>query len=161
MIVQSLCQSLFAAELMAPGDAVWIAVRRIYNVALLDNSAHAFRHLEPNWPQGRVRMLSVLEKLIGDGVSIRILTEAHQSNQVFANEFGGLSHGNEPSSLRMLEDWGGLAGGIAGSSFYLEGGLQCSRASGLTVAERELLLFIDGDAIGRGQQRLAEVWEKG
>ena len=158
-LVQALVQSMVGAELVSPGEEFWIALQRLWNVPLLDNRANSFRHLEPNWPQARVRMITVLEKLVKEGVQVRIITEAHRSNQTFADEFRALPHGSEDPSLCTVEDWGRTIGGIVGSSFYLEGGLQCSRASGLTVTGRELLVFADEDVVQQGRQRLSEMWQ--
>ena len=80
-LVQSLCQAAFGAEFLNPGSELWMAVRRVWNVPLLDNRANSFRHLEPNWPQSHVRILAVLEKLMREGVDVRVLTERDSSNE--------------------------------------------------------------------------------
>jgi len=140
---------------------LWIAVRRLWNVAVLDNRANTFRHLEPNWPQARVRLLSVLEKVVNEGMAVHVLTEADPHNETFVGEFRGLERGNTSGRIRTVASWGGRQEGIVAASFYLNGGLQVSRRGGLSVAGRELLAYIDDAAIAKGRQVFQDQWPSG
>ena len=157
-LVRSLCQAVFGAELLAPGNELWMSTRRVWNVPLIDNRANTFRHLEPNWPQGRVRLLAVLEKLMDEGVEVRILTEEARSNQTFAGEFQSIEQGI--GHLRTIDSWRGVQGGVAASSFYLEGELDLSEKGGLSVAQEGLQVYTDDEAIARGRRALQDQWEE-
>lgn len=157
-LVRSLCQAVFGAELLAPGNELWMSTRRVWNVPLIDNRANTFRHLEPNWPQGRVRLLAVLEQLMDEGVEVRILTEEARSNQTFASEFQSIEQGI--GHLRRIATWSDVQGGVAASSFYLEGGLDLSEKGGLSVAQGGLQVYTDDEAIARGRRALQDQWEE-
>jgi hypothetical protein len=159
-LVQSLCQAAFGAELLNPGSELWMAVRRVWNVPLLDNRANAFRHLEPNWPQSYVRILAVLEKLMREGVDVRILTEIDPSNETFAGEFQGVERGSGSGQYREVASWEGIREGVVASSFYLKGGLQLSRNGGLSIAGQELFVYTDEEAVARGRRVFQDQWKK-
>jgi len=157
-LVQALCQATFAAELLNPGDALWMAVQRLWNVPVLDNRANTFRHLEPNWPQARVRLLSVLEKVMNEGTAVHVLTEADPHNETFVGEFRELARGSISGQIRTIASWDGQQEGIVASSFYLSGGLQMSRRVGLSVGGRELLAYTGSEATARGIQAFQDQW---
>lgn len=157
-LVRSLCQAAFGAELLDPGSEVWMAVRRVWNVPVLDNRANTFRHLEPNWPQAQVRILAVLEKLMREGVDVRILTEENPTNETFAGEFQSLESGSGSGHYREIVSWGRIQEGIVASSFYLEGGLHLSRKGGLSVVNQELRVHTDEVAIDQGRRVFRDQW---
>lgn len=157
-LVQTLCQAAFAAELLDPGDEFWIAVRRLWNVPVLDNRANTFRHLEPNWPQAKVRLLSVLEKMMDEGTAVYVLTEDDRHNETFVGEFRGLQRGSSTGQVQTVEAWEDREEGIVASSFYLQGGLQLSRRGGLSVAGRELRVYTDEEPIAEGRRAFQDQW---
>ena len=159
-LVQSLCQAAFGSELLNPGSGLWMAVRRVWNVPLLDNRANTFRHLEPNWPQSQVRILAVLEKLMREGVDVRILTGRDSSNETFAGEFHSVERGGGSGQYREVASWEGIQEGVVASSFYLKGGLQLSRNGGLSVAGQELCVYTDEEAIAQGRRVFQDQWKK-
>jgi hypothetical protein len=156
--VQALCQAAFAAELLNPGDGLWIAVRRLWNVPLLDNRANTFRHLEPNWPQAKVRLLSVLEKMMDEGTAVYVLTEDDRHNDTFVGEFRGLHRGSSAGKVQAVEAWEDRQEGIVASSFYLQGGLQLSRRGGLSVAGCDLRVYTDEETIAEGRRAFQYQW---
>lgn len=159
-VVRALCQSVLGAELLSPGQRFWMAVRRVGNVPLIDNRANAFRHLEPYWPQAEIRLLSVLEKLLGEGVDVRVLTEADRSNDSFAGEFQGMLSEPVSDSYREVSSWESVQEGLMSSSFYLEGTLRFSRHGGTTVGGRGLRVYTDGDKVSEGRAAFQEQWQE-
>jgi len=159
-LVQSLCQAAFGAELLNPGSELWMAARRVWNVPLLDNQANAFRHLEPNWPQSHVRILAVLEKLMREGVDVRVLTERDSSNETFAGEFQSVERGGGSGQYCEVASWEGIQEGVVASSFYLKGGLHLSRNGGLSITGQELCVYTDEEAVARGRRVFQDQWKK-
>jgi len=157
-LVQALCQAALAAELLDPGDELWMAVRRLWNVPVLDNRANTFRHLEPNWPQAKVRLLSVLEKMMNEGTAVHVLTEADPHNETFVGELRGLHRESGDGQVQTVRAWEERQEGVVASSFYLKGGLQLSRRGGLSVSGRELLIYTDSEAIANGRKALKSQW---
>jgi hypothetical protein len=157
-LVQALCQAAFAAELLDPGDEFWMAVRRLWNVPVLDNRANTFRHLEPNWPQAKVRLQSVLEKMMDEGTVVHVLTEDDPHNETFVSEFRGLQRGSSSGQVQTVDVWKDRQEGIVASSFYLQGGLQLSRRGGLSVAGRELRVYTDEESIAGGRRVFQGQW---
>lgn len=132
-IVQAACQSLFAAELLKPSDEIWIFLPYVWNVQMLDNRANLFRHVEPNWPQANIRIVSVLKKCAEEGSQIRILTTDARKNETFVDEVNALNVQAASITVKQVSKWSNRPKLLATSRFSLRGGLSLSKKSGLTT----------------------------
>lgn len=67
-------QNAFVAELLDPGPDVWLVSPWLSDVALLDNRAFGFRHLEPGWPRAPIRLSRLLGTLGRRGTRVHVVT---------------------------------------------------------------------------------------
>jgi hypothetical protein len=156
-VIQSTLQGLFAAELLDLGPDLWIALPRIWNVPVLDNRTNAFHHLEPTWPQSKVRLLDVLEKTMQEGTTVRVMATDHYKNETFAGEFRNLEAVRSRDGYQTVSNWDPIESGIVASSFCIRGALQFSQY-GLSVAGKEARIYAEGKAIEECKHTFENQW---
>jgi len=65
--IQELLQTMFVAEVLQPGDEIWIVSPWISNVVLIDNRSGSFDALNPEWGRREIRLADVLVTLMNHG----------------------------------------------------------------------------------------------
>jgi len=155
--IHSVLQGLFAAELLDPGPDLWMALPRIWNASVLDNRANAFHHLEPTWPQSEVRLLDVLEKIMQEGASVRVMAGDNCKNETFAGEFRNLEAARSQGEYRAVSNWDSIESGVVASSFCIRGALQFSQ-HGLSVTGGEARIYAENRAIEDYMRTFEEQW---
>lgn len=81
--VRELLQGIFAAELLAPSRCLWLVSPWIRDIDVLDNASGAFWSLDPDLPQGGVRLAEVLRRLVQRGTHVVIATRPEVENLHF------------------------------------------------------------------------------
>ena len=77
---------LVLAELLAPGDRVWIAAPVVMNAPVLDNTSGTFDAIDPSWGRRPVRLLDVALRLAGAGGQVTIACGPGAESAAFAAE---------------------------------------------------------------------------
>ena len=72
--IPALLQTVFASELVRPSRCLWLVSPWVSDIEVLDNRTNAFRHLEPRWPRGPVRLSDVLATLVSRGTEVHVAT---------------------------------------------------------------------------------------
>jgi len=162
--VPSLLQGLFATELIAPSTCLWLVSPWISNIPILDNAANAFRHVEPNWPRGKVRLAAVLTKLIEEGTTVHVATRPERRGawvestnaflQVLSESVGYeverlVIHREQEDRLHQK--------GLLGDHFYLRGSMNFTH-NGIQVNNEQVEFTDSRDAIGRARHEFKERW---
>ncbi|KZN21246.1 MULTISPECIES: phospholipase D-like domain-containing protein DpdK [Pseudomonas] len=81
--IQELLQTMFVAEVLQPGDEIWIVSPWISNVVLIDNRSGSFDALNPEWGRREIRLADVLVTLMNYGTKVHIVTRSEASNDAF------------------------------------------------------------------------------
>jgi hypothetical protein len=99
-----LVQWLFLAELLAPGDTLWVVAPVIDNAPLLDNTTGCFDALDPSWGARKVRLLDLVLRLAGMGHRLVLATRKPERSAAFLDELRATvaDHGLE-SLVRVQE----------------------------------------------------------
>lgn len=124
--IPDLLQTAFAAELLAPSRCVWIVSAWIWDIPILDNSSGGFRYLDPSWPNGPVRLTSILAALLDVGVTVHVAARPRDS-QIFLQTLrdrAGYTGEATPVCPLHIHDAGEQnqhQKGILSSRFYLRG----------------------------------------
>lgn len=84
----SLLANLFAAELIAPSECIWLVTPWISNIPILDNEVGSYDPLS-RWGPRSVRLAEVLATLASYGSSVVIATTADQHNDEFIAQLKG------------------------------------------------------------------------
>lgn len=78
-----LFQGIITGEMVFPSKKIWLYSPWISDIPLLDNSAHAFRHVEPHWPRSKIKLSAILQKLLENGTEVVIITNTSSHNDTF------------------------------------------------------------------------------
>jgi phosphatidylserine/phosphatidylglycerophosphate/cardiolipin synthase-like enzyme len=90
--IQELLQSMFVAEVLQPGDEIWIVSPWISNVVLIDNRSGSFDAINPEWGRREIRLADVLVTLMNHGTKVRIVTRNDESNDTFRSQISDAAH---------------------------------------------------------------------
>lgn len=88
--IQELMQTMFVAEVLQPGEDIWIVSPWISNVVLIDNRSGNFDALNPEWGRREIRLADVLVTLMGHGTKAHIVTRNESSNDSFRTRIDDL-----------------------------------------------------------------------
>lgn len=104
--IQELMQTMFVAEVMQPGDDIWIVSPWISNVVLIDNRSGNFDALNPEWGRREIRLVDVLVTLMNFGTKVHIVTRNDSSNDSFRTRIAELAgeHDLEDSLTLHIHD---------------------------------------------------------
>lgn len=89
--IQELLQTMFVAEVLQPGDEIWIVSPWISNVVLIDNRSGSFDALNPEWGRREVRLADVLVTLMNHGTRVNVVTRNEASNDAFRTRIADLT----------------------------------------------------------------------
>lgn len=89
--IQELMQTMFVAELLQPGDDIWIVSPWISNVVLIDNRSGNFDALNPEWGRREIRLADVLVTLMSHGAKAHVVTRNESSNDSFRTTIADLA----------------------------------------------------------------------
>ncbi|CAE6858530.1 phospholipase D-like domain-containing protein DpdK [Paraburkholderia domus] len=104
--IQELLQSMFIAEVLQPGDEIWIVSPWISNVVLIDNRSGSFDAINPEWGRREIRLADVLVTLMNHGTKVQIVTRNDESNDAFRSRMSDVSreHGLEDQIAIHIHD---------------------------------------------------------
>jgi phosphatidylserine/phosphatidylglycerophosphate/cardiolipin synthase-like enzyme len=89
--IQELLQTMFVAEVLQPGEEIWLVSPWISNVVLIDNRAGSFDALNPEWGRREIRLADVLVTLMNQGAQVHIVTRGEASNDAFRTRIAELA----------------------------------------------------------------------
>ena len=85
--VRDMLALLFAQELLAPGEEIFVVAPWISNVIIFDNRTGQFDTLNPQWGRREIHLIEVLTTLAAHGTRIRIYTRPEVHNRRFRLRF--------------------------------------------------------------------------
>jgi hypothetical protein len=88
--IQELMQTMFVAEVLQPGEDIWIVSPWISNIVLIDNRSGNFDALNPEWGRREIRLADVLVTLMSHGSNVRVVTRNESSNDSFRTKIADL-----------------------------------------------------------------------
>ena len=147
-------QSIFALELLAPSNPIWILSPWISNVELIDNRGGRFSALEPAWPNQGIRLLSILQALSARGGSVVIIANLSSHNDEFERRIGELE---EQEAIRLIRDRDLHAKGIFGERFMVTGSMNLTQ-NGVFRNDEHLIYDTDPARIHEWRIRLQRDW---
>jgi hypothetical protein len=144
--VRDLLESLFAIELLAPGEEIWLVSPWVTDLPLLDNRAGAYGGLEPSWPKRYITLAELLAFALKSAphCRVRVVTRPDLHNKRFCRRLRNLveldSNGDR---LVVQDDRQNLhTKGLAGESFALRGSMNFTY-NGVEVLEEAVELETD------------------
>lgn len=156
--IPDLLETIFAAELVAPSRCLWIVSPWISDVAVLDNGAYAYLSVEPSWPQGPVRLVRVLHKLLDLGSEVVVATRPIPSNEGFIRALRNGYDTNPRLLVRTAEEL--HTKGFLGDSFYLSGSMNLT-IRGITINEEAVEYTTDPVVVAENRLEFRGRWGGG
>jgi hypothetical protein len=157
--LRELLRAIFVAELLRPSDTLWIWSGWISDIELLDNTAHSFTALQPDWPAAPIRLSSVLGGIATRGGKIRVILREVEHNDAFLELLTHVRLRVGAASIDWRSAPGQHAKGILGDGFCLDGSMNITH-SGLTVNDESVRYHTDRAAIARRRLELEEQWSR-
>ncbi len=148
-----LLQSVFAAELIEPSDPLWIVSPWITDLEVIDNEGGRFSALSPDWPNARIRLVSVLSTLVNRGGSVTIVTtdDTHNDDLEQKLDAEGLDE------LRLIRRSALHMKGIVGRGFALEGSMNLTY-NGVHRNEERLIYRTDPAKVSEIRIEFEQRW---
>jgi len=144
--VRDLLESLFAAELLAPGEQIWLVSPWVTDLPLLDNRAGAYAGLEPSWPKRFLTLAELLAFALKTAplCRVRVVTRPDVHNQRFCRRLRTLAELDATHGRLGVEDDRGTLHikGLAGTHFALKGSMNFTY-NGVEVLEEAVELETD------------------
>jgi phosphatidylserine/phosphatidylglycerophosphate/cardiolipin synthase-like enzyme len=147
--VENLLQTIFAAELLAPSEILWIVSPWISDLDVLDNTTGAFAGLEPTWGRRRISLSEVLGALMrqGGGVVVATRTDDHNLRFVRRLEAAAESAGLRDRLLVVLDERERLhEKGLVGDDFFLSGSMNFTY-NGIRLHDEAVRLELDDQVV--------------
>lgn len=163
--VPGLLQTLFAAELINPSDCIWLVSPWVSDIEILDNRTHAFRHLEPSWPRGSVRLSDVLASLLERGTTVHVATrpvrpwigDLGRHNDRFLEELMRRVPAAAHLSIHRQEESNLHTKGLLGNKFFLSGSMNFTY-NGVTVNDEQVRLTLDPSEVAQAHLEFKDRW---
>lgn len=155
--IRDVLQAIFIAELMLPSKPLWITSGWISDIELVDNTAHAFACLQPDWPPAPIRLSSLIEAIVLRGGEVRLIVRQIDHNDAFLGRIADVRRRHGPA-VGWRTDPSFHAKGLLGDGFLLEGSMNFTR-SGLTVSGERVTYRTDLEGIAQRRLELEEMWE--
>jgi hypothetical protein len=151
-----LLQTIFVAELLAPGPALWIVSPWISDIPVIDNRGDEFVLLDPSWSRTRVTLSRVLLKLAAIGTTVVIATRPDPRNRYFVETMraGGAGLPIPPIIHQSAELH---SKGILGDGYWLGGSMNLTHY-GISVNEEWVGYHTDMDFVTKARMALADRW---
>ena len=122
--IRELLESLFAAELLAPGRCLWIVSPWLTDLELLDNRAGAYAAVDPQWGPRQIRLAELLGHLMNLGEHVVIATRPDAHNEQFLRRLDDLVKSSGAEGQLTVHRRAALHHkGFLGDDFYLSGSM--------------------------------------
>ena len=157
--IQELMQTMFVAEVLLPGEDVWIVSPWISNVVLIDNRSGNFDALNPEWGRREIRLADVLVTLMSHGTRAHVVTRNESSNDSFRTRIADLAseHDLEESLKVHIHDQLHTKGLLLTRSLLM--GSMNLTYNGMTINDEWVELSLDPVDLSRSRLEFARYKE--
>ena len=141
--IRDLLESLFVAELLAPGPEIWLVSPWVSDLELLDNRSGAYSALDPFWPKRHITLAELLAFALkaNDATKVHVVTRSDAHNSKFCERLQRLAHlDGTGARLSIQSDKDKLhAKGLIGTAFAMNGSMNFTK-NGVAVFD-EMVQF--------------------
>lgn len=154
-----LLESMFIAELINPGERVWLISPWISDVILIDNRTGNYDSLNPEWGRREVRLAEILVLLMSRGSEVRIVTREDPSNDAFKTRLAQLVVENNLDSMleKQIREKGHTKGILLGRCL-LTGSMNLTY-NGLVINDEEITCIVDEAELQRTRLEFERYWK--
>ncbi len=162
--IRDLLESLFATDLLAPGNTIWLVSPWITDLPILDNRSGGYSGLEPSWNKRQLSLAELLAYALRRSANTRVqvVTRPVPQNQRFCERLKALAE-VDGTSDRLFIDCTRTdlhIKGLAGSSYSLKGSMNFTY-NGVEVLEEAVELELDTERVARFLLNLNSHYSRG
>jgi hypothetical protein len=159
--VSELLKILWASELIAPSDRVWLVSPWISDVPVFDNGMSQFSGLCPSWPRRLIRLSDVLVRLLQLEVSVTIVTRQIPHNvDGFLSRLQELARAEaDDRNLRLVErsQENLHVKGIVTGTYFVSGSMNLTY-NGVVVLDELISVDADKDGVARARLQFRQTY---
>jgi len=129
--IRDLLESLFVAELLAPGPEIWLVSPWVSDLELLDNRSGAYSALDPYWPKRHITLAELLAFALktNEATKVHVVTRSDSHNAKFCERLRRLAELDGTGDRLSIEsDKDKLhSKGLIGTAFAMNGSMNFTR----------------------------------
>jgi phosphatidylserine/phosphatidylglycerophosphate/cardiolipin synthase-like enzyme len=151
--VESLLQTIIAAELIAPSKVIWLISPWISDVEVLDNRAGAFSGIEPRWGRRQIVLSDALSTLVRRGSRLVIATRPVDHNLRFVQATRDAVAAAGLSSRLLIHQDGRESlheKGLLGDDYCVSGSMNFTE-SGIRFNDETVTFELDQEIVSRAR----------
>jgi hypothetical protein len=152
--IPDLLQTIFAAEMLAPSQCLWLVSPWISDIPVLDNQADAFTSLEPDWGRQRVRLSQMLAWLIARGSTVHVATRNDSHNHAFLEALRARTQ-DQRTHVHIADQL--HEKGLLGDGFFLSGSMNFTHG-GISTYEEIVHYFTAPEAVASSRIAFGRRW---
>jgi phosphatidylserine/phosphatidylglycerophosphate/cardiolipin synthase-like enzyme len=151
--VESLLETVLAAELVAPSRVIWLVSPWISDVEVLDNRAGGFSGIEPRWGRRRIVLSDALSSLARRGARLVIATRPLDHNARFVHAIRDAVAAAGLTDRMLIHQDGREAlheKGLVGDDYYISGSMNFTE-SGIRLNDETVTFELDSQVVARAR----------
>lgn len=152
--IPDLLQTIFAAEMVAPSQRLWLVSPWISDIPVLNNQADAFTSLEPDWARQRVRLSQMLAWLVAHGSTIHVATRNVDHNHAFLEALRARTQ-DQQTHVHIADQL--HEKGLLGDGFFLSGSMNFTHG-GISTYEEVVHYFTAPEVVASSRIAFGKRW---
>ena len=150
--------NLFLAELLDPGEQMYLVSAWVSDIPIIDNSAGTFDAVEPAWEMRWLTLVEVLVALMERGTVVHVKTNEDPHNTAFTERLiARASQSSVEAQLRMRADPDTHSKGLVGKTFALRGSMNLTY-NGLREREETIEIDVSSESVATFRLEFADDW---
>lgn len=148
-----LLQSIFAGEILAPSEELWLVSPWISDIPILNNAAGQFRSVVPEWDLAPIRISQILHYLAKRSTKIHVAIREEKHNKPFLQCLEMVDGINIYVAPLLHEK------GLLGDDYFLSGSFNLT-FNGITLNDEIAHLYTDKAIIAANRISFNERWRE-
>jgi hypothetical protein len=156
--VKELLQAIFAGEMLAPSQCLWLVSPWISDIPVIDNRAGAFDALDSSWGARVLRLGEVIARSLQTGTTVVVATRPVPHNRPFLSQLASTASDLGASSALLLNEAEDLhEKGLLGDDFYLSGSMNLTYG-GVELLEETVKFDTADEVVAQARLVYYERW---
>lgn len=152
----SLLAAVLMAEIISPGDDLWVISGWISDVEVIDNSQCAFDAVLGDTPSTNCRLSQALTLIAAAGARINVVTRPGPHNEAFVGRLRSMIR--DERRLHVVLDPDIHEKTICGRDWMLTGSMNFT-VNGLGSSKEQVTYTVDGRGVAQAHLDFAQQWK--
>jgi hypothetical protein len=158
--IESLLQSIFAAELVNPSEVIWLVSPWVSDVPIIDNRSGAFTGIQPNWARRHISFVETLTAIMRRGSALVVATrpDAHNERFIHRLQNAAAAAGTRGRLLVHVNDRESLhEKGLVGQDYYVSGSMNFTE-SGIRIHDEALKFDLEPATVAQARVHFRQTY---